>query len=150
MGFTLTSKISNFLANFNQKRLFTKNIQWEKNLERGIQKIKKENKPGMLVIHRTWCESCRKVKRKLNEIQEFSEKSSGLVCISIADDDEPKNLKYAPDGAYVPRVLFLDNKGDVLESVYAENKEELRYFYSEKDVSILLKNMGRVIKMFSN
>ncbi|ETN85234.1 hypothetical protein NECAME_16850 [Necator americanus] len=75
---------------------FTDEIDWVE-WDRAIGVAKDLNKPIFFLIHKTWCGACK-------ELIELSKK---FVMVNVEDDDEPEDDKYAPDGGYIPRILFL-------------------------------------------
>ncbi|PIO68117.1 hypothetical protein TELCIR_10110 [Teladorsagia circumcincta] len=81
-------------------------VEWDK----AVGVAKDLNKPIFLLIHKTWCGACKGLKRefttssKMPELIELSEK---FVMVNVEDDEEPEDDKYAPDGGYIPRILFL-------------------------------------------
>ena len=67
-------------------------------LDSGLELAKTEEKPLMLVIHKSWCGACKNLKPKFAESTEIAELSRNFVMVNTLDDEEPKDDKYAPDG----------------------------------------------------
>lgn len=135
------------LKNLWEKKKFGTNLKWETNLEAGLQKILTKQKPGMIIIHKTWCGACRNLKPKFEASLEISNLSGGFVMISLGDENQPQDVKYMPDGDYVPRVIFLDPQGAVLvEVINEEGSSDYKYFYS--DAETIAKSMKTVLKKY--
>jgi len=49
----------------------------------------------------------KKVMQQSNARKAFKKLSEYFVMVNTADDDEPYEEEYRPDGKYVPRILFL-------------------------------------------
>ena len=50
------------------------------------------------------------------------------------DDEEPKEEKYAPDGGYIPRILFVNKSGEVQTEFFNEGgNEKFKYFYMDAE-----------------
>ena len=50
------------------------------------------------------------------------------------DDEEPTDQVYAPDGGYIPRILFLSHLGEVVNTLYNEHgNPKYKYFYSSAE-----------------
>jgi thiol-disulfide isomerase/thioredoxin len=87
----------------------------------------------MLVVHASWCNRCKELKPKFSddEIEQLSEK---FVMVNADQDLERKSLEYAPDGDYIPRVVFIDPKtGKADPSLLNERRNRNRYFYTPMD-----------------
>lgn len=73
-------------------------------LPEGLKLAEKENKPILLLMHRDWCQSCKKllvVFRENTDVQAVMK--ANFVSVELTGQDEQLEENYAPDGAYVPR-----------------------------------------------
>ncbi|KAK3602042.1 hypothetical protein CHS0354_021136 [Potamilus streckersoni] len=123
---------------------FGEDIEW-RTLEDGLKEANELNKPLMLIIHKTWCGACKALKPKFAESEEIKKLSSSFLMVNVQDDDEPAGEKYSPDGAYIPRIFFLDPSGNVMKEFYNEDgNEKYKYFYPTPDN--ILKSMQKVLK----
>ncbi|EEB19224.1 thioredoxin domain-containing protein 12 precursor, putative [Pediculus humanus corporis] len=107
------------------KKNFGTSLKWETTLETGLQKIITRQKPGMIVVHKSWCGACRGLKPKFESSKDITHLSEGFVMISLADDNHPKDGKYMPDGDYVPRIMFLNPQGVLLFDIINEDAESI-------------------------
>jgi len=125
-------------------------INWV-SLEKGYEIAQNENKPLMLIIHKSWCGACRSLKPKIAESEEIFNLSENFVMVNTMDDDEPKagNDKYTPDGGYIPRILFFGPKGELLRDEINKggNDKYKYYYYDEESVA---ESMKRVYKSISS
>ncbi len=89
-------------------------INW-RDAKSGIYEASKTGKPVILVFHATWCSACKRY-RAVFQNPGIVAASKDFVMI-LADADKEKELSgaFAPDGAYVPRTLFIDSEGEVSE-----------------------------------
>uniref|UniRef100_A0A7E4ZT01 Thioredoxin domain-containing protein n=1 Tax=Panagrellus redivivus TaxID=6233 RepID=A0A7E4ZT01_PANRE len=125
---------------------FGDEIEWT-TLENALQVSKEQNKPVFLLIHKTWCGACKALKKNIqqsNKRAEFIELSKKFVMVNTEDDEEPEEEKYAPDGAYIPRLLFLDQNTDLLAVDNKKNFPNNAYYFPQAvDV---IKAMKRALK----
>ncbi|KAK3089631.1 hypothetical protein FSP39_005211 [Pinctada imbricata] len=104
-------------------------IDW-KTLDDGMYLSKEQNKPLMLVIHKSWCGACKALKPKFAESEKIKELSQHFIMVNAGDDDEPRDDQYTPDGGYIPRVLFLDPEGKVRKEYYnVDGNANYKYYY---------------------
>ncbi|XP_065834831.1 thioredoxin domain-containing protein 12-like [Oscarella lobularis] len=106
-------------------------IAW-RTLNDGLVEAKESQKPLMLLIHKSWCGACKALKPQFADSEEIRTLSEQFVMVNVQDDEEPKDPKYAPDGSYIPRILFLDSNGEVKRNINnAENNPSYKYYYSD-------------------
>ncbi len=95
---------------------------------------KTQDKPVMLVIHKSWCGACKSLRPRFAESAAIKSESEHFVMVNVVDDEEPKGEQYSPDGGYIPRVLFLDADGNVLSDVVnVGGNDKYKYYYSDGD-----------------
>ncbi|XP_030844733.1 thioredoxin domain-containing protein 12 [Strongylocentrotus purpuratus] len=99
--------------------------------EDGLKLAKENNKPMMLVIHKTWCGACKALKPKFAASEEILKLSSDFVMVNVEDDEEPEGSQFQPDGGYIPRILFLNSDGVVQSDlINTLGNPQYKYFYS--------------------
>ena len=81
-------------------------IDWQPSLEATLSKVKESGKPGMIVIHKSWCGACKALKPKFAESSSIEQLSENFVMYNALDDDEPKGEEFKPDGGYIPRMVI--------------------------------------------
>lgn len=110
---------------------FGEKIPWEP-LDGALAHAKKDGMPIMLVAHASWCKRCKELKPAFSD-PEIEELSQHFVMVNADQDVEPKMLEYAPDGEYIPRVVFLSPEGVEDLTLTNEARERHRYFYTPSD-----------------
>ena len=104
---------------------------------------KRENKPIMLVLFTTWCPHCKRFGALLSDARIAAASKSFVMVHVNSDDNQALAQKYAPDGMYIPRTLFLDPDGALVSTIRANTNGRFQYFYEEGDVAPLLAAMER-------
>lgn len=111
---------------------FDDRIVW-RGLEEGLEEARDAGAPLMLVVHASWCAACKALKPSFSnpEIVDLSRK---FVMVNADQDEVPAALMYAPDGSYLPRVLFIDpTTGEVNTDLRNTMRGQHRYFYTPHD-----------------
>jgi protein-disulfide reductase (glutathione) len=117
------------------------NIDWMK-MDEGEKLSQSSNKPLMLVIHKSWCGACKALKAQFSVSKEIEELSNAFVMVNTM---EPTDVKFAPDGGYIPRILFIDPQGTVLNDIYNESgNPQYKYYYY--DTAHVLTSMKRCLE----
>jgi len=110
-------------------------IKWM-TLKEGQEQAKKEGKPVMIIIHRQSCPACISLKPKFASSDDIRRLSQRFIMINVSAATERLPSRFSPGGAsYVPRILFTDPSGDVLEEVRSENNQ-YKYFYGSSNKAI--------------
>ena len=106
-------------------------VTW-KGLDDGLAQAKKEKKPVCLVVYTEWCPHCKNYAKVFHD-PKIVEKAKKLVMIKL-DQDASKDVaqRYAPDGGYIPRTVFLAPDGTMATDVHAP-REKFKYFFDEND-----------------
>lgn len=111
---------------------FNDTIAWRK-LDEGLAEAAKLHRPLMLVVHASWCSSCQALKPAFSD-DTLVNLSHELVMINLDQDLEPRSLEFAPDGTYIPRVVFLDPlTGRPDEAIHNQRRADRRYYYGPSD-----------------
>jgi protein-disulfide reductase (glutathione) len=107
-------------------------IAW-RSLDDGLAEAASDHRPLMLVVHASWCPKCKDLKPAFSE-RELVELSDRFVMVNVDQDLVPKSLEFAPDGSYVPRVLFVDpDSGRTDEELRNDRRTRTVYYYAPSD-----------------
>lgn len=111
---------------------FNDAIAW-RSLDEGLAESKANGLPMMLVVHASWCGRCKELKPAFQH-ERLSELSERFVMVNVDQDETPAVLSYAPDGTYIPRVLFFDPaSGGLDEGLQNPSRSRYHYYYSPRD-----------------
>uniref|UniRef100_A0A8R1I0U4 Thioredoxin domain-containing protein n=1 Tax=Caenorhabditis japonica TaxID=281687 RepID=A0A8R1I0U4_CAEJA len=125
-------------------------IEWVE-FDKAIGIAKDLNKPILFLIHKTWCGACKSLKHELKNSPKTDELillSRKFVMVNVEDDDEPEDPKYAPDGGYIPRIIFLDTDGNPLKTNNEQKYKNNKYFYPL--AAQIIDGMERALLEFGN
>lgn len=111
---------------------FNDAIAW-RHLDEGLAEAKNEGRPLMLVVHASWCSRCQELKPAFSDAR-LAELSERFVMVNADQDEIPAVTSYAPDGKYIPRVLFIDPAtGSADEALQNPGRERYHYYYGPQD-----------------
>eukprot|EP00092_Neocalanus_flemingeri_P003456 GFUD01003705.1.p1 GENE.GFUD01003705.1~~GFUD01003705.1.p1 ORF type:complete len:163 (-),score=35.51 GFUD01003705.1:270-758(-) len=110
---------------------------WVNSLEAAKSQAISEQKPLMLIIHKSWCGACKKLKALFSTDQEILDLSKNFVMVNLGDENEPSDPLYKPDGGYIPRILFFHPDGSFLPSMINKdgNPKYKYYHFSTESVA---------------
>ncbi|KAL6737085.1 hypothetical protein Aduo_010758 [Ancylostoma duodenale] len=122
-------------------------VPWEDAIEKALD----DNKPIFLLIHKTWCHACKALKKTFqqsNARKAFKKLSEYFIMVNTEDDEEPFEEEYRPDGKYIPRLLFLDKNGDLLEQFKNKKAEYKNYAYYYSSPADIINSMKEVLRFY--
>ncbi len=140
--FITTSPTSVDAVGWNHKK-----IPYQKFDKTALEEAKFQRKPILLLIHKTWCATCKQLRTLVEKSAEFEVLSEYFVMAEAEDDEEPTDPKYAPDGSYAPRILFLDgNTGEPypIQNPAPTDPSALHYYAS---VPAMLRGMMMALQL---
>ncbi len=105
--------------------------RWD-SFDDGLEASAKDGKPICLVIYTSWCPHCKNYAAVFHDpgIEKLAKQ---FVMVRIdQSNNESLSRKYAPDGAYIPRTLFLAAGGEMHPEIKIP-REKYVHFYDEHD-----------------
>ncbi|XP_017547097.1 anterior gradient 1 [Pygocentrus nattereri] len=114
-------------------------ITWVQTYEEGLSKMKASNKPLMVIHHLDDCphsQALKKVFAENKDVQRMAK--SDFIMLNLMHETTDNNL--APDGYYVPRIIFVDPSLTVRTDI-AGKYYNRKYTYEPDDVDFLVENM---------
>jgi protein-disulfide reductase (glutathione) len=115
-------------------RGFNSAIEWTSDLAAAIQRGKEETKPVFVLIHKTWCGACKRLKTVFADSAEILQKSKDFIMVNLEDDEEPAEEMYKPDGGYIPRIIMVDPaSGEVMPVHNEQGNPQYKYYYASED-----------------
>ncbi|XP_065649943.1 uncharacterized protein LOC100207796 isoform X3 [Hydra vulgaris] len=150
-GVEIAASMSRILANRSELNKiedngFGKHLRFVK-YEDGKKMAKEQGKPMMLIIHKSYCGACQALKPKVRSDPEIAELSTHFIMVNCNDDEEPNEDQFDLDGAYIPRIFFLDNLGKVEPSIFNDDKEYIKAKYAYGSTAGIIKSMRRALEM---
>ncbi|XP_073438261.1 anterior gradient protein 3-like isoform X2 [Dendrobates tinctorius] len=120
-------------------------ITWVQTYEEGLYNTKKSNKPLMVIHHLQDCQYCQALKKAFSESEEVQTLAKeNFIMLNLMHETTDKNL--APDGQYVPRILFIDPSLTVRADITGRYSNR-RYTYEPQDVPLLIENMKKALHL---
>ncbi|XP_059417264.1 anterior gradient 1 [Carassius carassius] len=123
-------------------------ITWVQTYEEGLSQAVKSKKPLMIIHHLENCPHSKALKKAFAEHQTIQKLAkSDFIMLNLVHETTDDNL--APDGFYVPRILFVDPSLTVRADIagkYANRK----YAYEPGDMNILADNMMKAKILLKN
>ncbi len=107
----------------------------------GIEKIRKSDKPGLLIIYTDWCPTCKEYS-KLFKNKDAITSLQDVILIRVNKDRDPAiSSQFDFDGEYIPRTFALNRDADVIRKFYSV-EEDYAYFIPPDNVGYLVELVG--------
>ncbi|AWP12831.1 Anterior gradient protein 3 -like isoform 6 [Scophthalmus maximus] len=109
-------------------------ISWVKTYEEGLSEMVTSNKPLMVIHHLDECPFSQALKKAFvakKPIQKMAKED--FIMVNLVEETEDPNM--APDGHYVPRILFIDPSMTVRRDIAGKYNNRL-YTYQPEDMDL--------------
>ncbi|XP_028249740.1 anterior gradient 1 isoform X2 [Parambassis ranga] len=116
-------------------------VKWVQSYEEGLALMAKSQKPLMVIHHQDNCPHSQALKQAFvadKSIQKMAKED--FIMLNMVEETSDKNL--APDGYYVPRILFVDPSMTVRADIVGKYGNRL-YTYEPSDMQRLADNMRK-------
>ncbi|XP_038596678.1 anterior gradient protein 2 homolog [Tachyglossus aculeatus] len=120
------------------------NLFWTQTYEEALYKSKSSNRPLMIIHHLEECPHSQALKKVFAESSEIQKWADKFVLLNLIYETTDKHL--APDGQYVPRIMFIDPSLTVRADITGRYSNRL-YAYEPSDAALLLDNMKKALKL---
>ncbi|KAM9365979.1 anterior gradient 1 isoform 2-T2 [Pholidichthys leucotaenia] len=120
-------------------------ISWAKSYEEALAKAFNSKKPVMVIHHLPDCPHSQALKKAFVADKTVQKMAKGdFIMLNVVEETADSNL--APDGYYVPRIVFVDPSLTVRADITGKNSG-YRYSYNPGDMQLLVKNMKKAKKL---
>uniref|UniRef100_A0A3P9KU27 Anterior gradient 1 n=1 Tax=Oryzias latipes TaxID=8090 RepID=A0A3P9KU27_ORYLA len=123
-------------------------INWVQSYGEGLSKAVRSQKPLMVIHHKDECPYSQALKKAFvanDTIQKMAKDE--FIMINLVEEAMDKNL--APDGYYVPRILFVDPSLTVRADITGRYSNR-HYAYAPEDIALLISNMNKAKVLLHN
>lgn len=115
-------------------------------LDQAKQRARRLQQAIMIVVYTSWCSVCPDFAKHFND-PEVATLAQDLVMVKGDSDEIPVlDRQYAPDGKYIPRVVFLSPSGDLDTSINDGGKHKFNFHGSTP--TDLLRGMREAIEKY--
>eukprot|EP01121_Diplochlamys_sp_Union-15-3_P015820 TRINITY_DN5289_c0_g1_i1.p1 TRINITY_DN5289_c0_g1~~TRINITY_DN5289_c0_g1_i1.p1 ORF type:complete len:171 (-),score=25.04 TRINITY_DN5289_c0_g1_i1:73-585(-) len=130
-----------------ESRGLNPNVNWL-TYQEATEKAKENGKHTMVLFTKPWCGACKTLKKALVQSKKFEEACQQFNVVNVEEDSEnPKDNKFSPDGAYIPRVFFVSSDGVVETDIYNQRGSDKHKYYYSNDVDLVQRMKGAKIEM---
>ncbi|XP_028291671.1 anterior gradient protein 2 homolog [Gouania willdenowi] len=128
-----------------RSRGWGKDLKWAKDYVDALGKTTKSHKPLMVIHHLEDCPHSKALKKAFAEDKTIQKMAKDdFVMLNVVEETTDRNL--APDGYYVPRIIFVDPLNTVRADIIGRYPDR-KYAYSPTDLELLAENMKKVVAL---
>ncbi|XP_063159792.1 anterior gradient protein 2 homolog [Candoia aspera] len=117
---------------------------WTQTYEEALFKSRTSNKPIMIIHHLEDCPHSQALKKVFSEHKDIQKLAENFILLNLIYETTDKHL--APDGQYVPRIMFVDPSLTVRADITGRYSNRL-YAYEPQDTSLLYSNMQKALNL---
>lgn len=122
-------------------------IEWQL-FDHGQRLALSEGKPILFLAHTTWCPHCMRYREVFFNDEVVKLVNAFIPVIVDRDLQSDITARFAPDGDYIPRTMFLTPEAQLVRELRYRNTE-FNYFVDYDDPSNLIKYLRRAIRYFA-
>ncbi|KAI1899235.1 hypothetical protein AGOR_G00059720 [Albula goreensis] len=116
-------------------------IDWAETYMEALGLARSRQKPLMVIHHLEECPICTSLKAVFSEHEEIQKMAKeDFIMFNLQHETNDRNL--APDGYYVPRIIFVDPALVVRIDITGKNNVH-KYSYTSTDTQLLVENMKK-------
>uniref|UniRef100_H3BYW7 Anterior gradient 1 n=1 Tax=Tetraodon nigroviridis TaxID=99883 RepID=H3BYW7_TETNG len=118
-------------------------LKWARSYEHALAKMVQSQKPLMVIHHKEECRFSQALKKAFADEQSIQEMAKDFIMLNLlVKKEETPDPNLAPDGYYVPRILFVDPSMTVRTDIRGKYSNR-QYAYEPGDMADLLKSMKK-------
>ena len=122
---------------------WAKSVPW-RTWDQAVVEAKRTKKPICVVVYTDWCPRCREL-APIFDMPKISGLAKKFVMVHQNRDHAPPWLKkFSETGEYIPRVLFLNSKGELQKDI-TSGSARYPYFYSVQGWRALVASMNNAL-----
>ncbi|KAL7976653.1 hypothetical protein Chor_008602 [Crotalus horridus] len=106
---------------------------WTQTYEEALFKSKTSNKPIMIIHHLEECPHSQALKKAFAEHKDIQKLAPSFILLNLVYETTDKHL--APDGQYVPRIMFVDPALTIRADITGRYSNRL-YAYEPQDIQL--------------
>ncbi|XP_052004090.1 anterior gradient 1 [Xyrauchen texanus] len=123
-------------------------INWVQTYNQGLTEMIESKKPLMIILHLEDCPHSKALKKAFTEHESIQKLAkSDFIMLNLVHETNDINL--APDGFYVPRIMFVDPSLTVRADIVGKYVNRM-YTYQPNDMDFLEDNMMKAKMLLKN
>lgn len=106
-----------------------------------------QSKPTVVILHKSWCPACQKLKPQLSHNFDFEKLSAKFSMVNAKEEDPLHALsEFNIDGTYIPRLFFMSPSGQVIPEIQnlKGNPKYKYYHYNSETVIDCMKKVSQI------
>lgn len=126
-------------------------IAWRSPAE-GLAEAKRDGKVVLAIVVTDWCPVCRRYRNVFKDPKIVAASRDVAMILVDADHDADGDRAFAPEEQYVPRTVFVDANGRVIDALKRKGRENVHYVDSDSPGELLglLKRAGAMRRPAAN
>ena len=128
-------------------------------IQKAKEQAKKQDKNVLVFFHASWCSWCKKMDKNMNaeSTKKLFDQNYVLASLDVQERGDKKKLenpdgeqfmaKYGGEKAGLPFFVFLNSKGEVLQTSLNDNNENIGCPSTDEEVEIFLDKLKKTSEL---